>query len=163
MISTLILTTMMAANPLPAPTWIPQGQTYIRVQHLHAIDNLDKGDMFGKNRADFFAYVTVDGVMYKTSIMSKDDGYPGWMIPIDTNRRVNKIHLALMDEDGGLEGKDDHVDINPLKYHKDLMFNYDRQTGRISGDVSGRYNRQITSRGGGDNDKGIITFEITRA
>lgn len=163
MISTLILSTMMATSPIPAPTWIPQGEPYLRVIHLHAIDNLDKGDMFGKNRADFFAYVTVNGKMYKTKIMSKDDGYPNWMIPLDSSRRINKIHIALMDDDGGLEGKDDHVDINPRAQHKDLIFTYNRSTGRMTGDINGWFNKPVMSTGRGDDDKGSITFELTKA
>ena len=163
MINTLILTTMMASGPTPAPTSIPAGMPYLHVIHLHAIDNLDKGDMLGKNRADFFAYVTVNGKTYKTEVMSKDDGYPDWKIPLDTSRRFNKIHIALMDDDGGLEAKDDHVDINPMKNHKDLIFRYDRNTGRMTGDVNGRFNQAKMVTGKGDDDKGSITFEITKS
>jgi len=162
MITTLLLTTMMADGSIPAPTSIQAGRPYILVQHLHAIDNLDKGDALGKNRADFFAVVIVNGVTYKTAIMSKDAGNPNWIIPMDRTKRYSKVHFTLMDEDGGLEGKDDHVDINPRSGHKDLMFTFDRTTGRITGNVKGKMNTSIKSIGAGDNDKGDITFMITK-
>lgn len=163
MIHTLILSTMMAGGTIPAPTSIPAGRPYLLVKHLHAIDNLDKGDALGADRADFFALVTVNGKMYKTQIMSKDDGSPNWMIPIDTSNRYSNIHIALMDEDGGLEARDDHVDINPRKFQKDLIFSYDRATGRIRGAVTGRLNETIHSTGRGDDDKGEIDFVITKS
>ena len=162
MITTLLLTTLMVDGSIPAPTSIQAGRPYILVQHLHAIDNLDKGDALGKNRADFFAIVIVNGVTYKTQIMSKDSGDPNWIIPMDRTKRYSKVHFTLMDEDGGLEGKDDHVDINPRAGHKDLMFTYDRTTGRISGNIKGKMGKSIKSIGAGDNDKGDITFMITK-
>lgn len=163
MIATLLLTTMMIDGSIPAPTSIPAGRPYLSVRHLHAIDNLDKGDALGANRADFFAIVIVNGVTYKTEIMAKDDGSPNWIIPMDNKARYSKVHFTLMDEDGGLEGKDDHVDINPRRGHKDLIFTFDRKNGTISGNVVGKMNRKIVSKGGGDNDKGIITFVITKS
>lgn len=162
MITALALTSMMATGSLPAPTWVPPGKPYLAIKHLHAIDNLDKGDMFGKNRADFYAMVSVNGVTYKTQIMAKDDGYPNWVIPMDTKSRVSRIHIMLMDEDGGLESKDDHVDINPIAGRKDLQFTFDRSTGRISGAVNGRVNETFVTRGRGDDDKGVMTFAIMK-
>jgi hypothetical protein len=163
MITTLALTSLMATGTLPAPDWIPAGQPYLLVKHLHAIDNLDKGDMFGKNRADFYAMVDVNGTTYKTNIMAKDDGSPWWKIPMDRRNRISHIHIMLMDDDGGFEGKDDHVDINPRPGRKDLEFKFDRMTGRIFGAVAGHLNETFVSRGGGDDDKGIMTFVITKS
>lgn len=162
MITTLILTTLMADGTIPAPTWIQAGHPHLLVKHLHAIDNLDKGDALGANRADFFALVKVNGKTYKTEVMAKDDGNPNWKIPMDRTKRYSKVHISLMDEDGGLEAKDDHVDINPRKYQKDLIFTFDRTTGKISGAITGKLNRTFVSTGGGDDDKGTITFSITK-
>lgn len=163
MITTLILSTLMADGTIAAPTSIPAGHPYLLIKHLHAIDNLDAGDALGANRADFFALVTVNGKMYKTEIMAKDDGSPNWMIPLDRSTKINNIHIALMDEDGGLESKDDHVDINPRTNHKDLIFTYNRSTGRMRGDVNNKLYETVTSQGGGDDDKGIMTFVITKS
>ncbi len=162
MITTLILTSLMADGSIPAPKFIQAGRPYLLVQQLHAIDNLDKGDALGANRADFFAIVIVNGVTYKTEIMAKDKGEPNWIIPMDRTKRYSKVHFTLMDQDGGLEGKDDHVDINRRAGHKDLMFTFDRTTGRITGNVTGNMNKSIHSIGKGDNDKGEITFVITK-
>lgn len=162
MITTLLLTTLLADGTVPAPRSIQAGRPYLSVQYLHAIDNLDAGDALGANRADFFAIVIVNGITYKTEIMSKDKGNPKWIIPMDRNKRYSKVHFALMDEDGGLEGKDDHVDINRRTGKKDLIFTFDKSTGRVTGDVSGRMNRSISSTGAGDDDKGEITFVMTK-
>ena len=91
MITPLILTTLMVDGSIPAPKFIQAGRPYISVRRLHAIDNLDKGDALGANRADFFAIVIVNGTTYKTEIMSKDKGNPNWIIPLDRTKRYSKV------------------------------------------------------------------------
>lgn len=164
MISTLILTSAIMGNPLMAAEIIPAGNPYLEIKHIKMKDNVDAGDALGANRADLFAQVRVNGKTFKTEIVSMDDAEPMWKIPMDMTRRYSKVHLAIMDEDGGLEGKDDHIDINPRKGNKDLIFTYDRYTGRIWGAVSGKINGTIDSRGGGDDDKAEhISFVITKS
>ena len=138
------------------------GKPFLLIERVLQIDNLDQGDMFGKNRADFYANVTVNGVTTKTKILSKDDGFPYWEIPLDYTRRYQRIRIELMEEDGGLERADDHADINPRARRKDLSFTYDRYTGRISGEVQGRLNKSISSTGDGDDDNCRIAFMIKK-
>ena len=51
MITTLILTSLMADGSIPAPKFIQAGRPYLLVQQLHAIDNLDKGLREGTSSA----------------------------------------------------------------------------------------------------------------
>ncbi|MBS1715744.1 MAG: hypothetical protein JST30_15565 [Armatimonadetes bacterium] len=139
-----------------------KGMPYLSIQRVEQIDNLDKGDALGKNRADFYAIVTVNGVRTQTQVLATDDGRPDWNIPLDYSKRVSRITVRLMDDDGGLEAKDDHADICPKAHRKDLTFTYDRGTGRLSGDVRGRLNRSVVSEGLGDDDRARITFVVRK-
>lgn len=139
-----------------------KGMPFLLIERVEQLDNLDQGDMFGKNRADFYAIVTVNGVETKTKVHSKDDGYPYWEIPLDYSTRYSKINITLMEDDGGLERKDDHADINPARARKDLSFTYDRFTGRVSGELRSRLNRTIITTGGGDDDVARMTLKIMK-
>jgi hypothetical protein len=140
-----------------APTkWVT-----IRVDHVGQIDNLDQGDALGKNRADFFAMIWVNGQVYKSRNFSRDEGDPHWVLRVPVSSDTSTIRIKLMDDDGGLEKRDDHVDINPAGGAKDLILTFDAATGRITGDTEGTAGSWITSSGGGDDDRGRITFSIS--
>lgn len=134
----------------------------LKIERLAQVDNIDHGDIFGANRADFYLEVYVNGKMHKTDVVAKDDADPDWMIPLDVTTRYNKITIKAWDDDGGLERQDDHVDISPEPKKKNLSFTYDRFTGRIWGDVKSYFNKLIVSEGKGDDDKGRIEFRITK-
>jgi hypothetical protein len=163
MINTLILTSALAGQFTAIPDPIKAGNPYLEIRHIKMMDNVDGGDALGANRADLFALVIINKKSYKTEIMSKDDGEPMWKIPLDMSRRYSNIHLSIKDEDGGLEGKDDHIDINPRGGQKDLIFTYDRYTGKIWGAVKGKAHGTIMATGGGDDDKASISFAITKS
>ncbi len=159
MFTTLAAFAMTAGTTTP-PTIV--NLPYINIDRVEQIDNLDQGDMLGADRADFYAEVTVNGVLHKTPVLAKDDGWPNWQIPLDYSTPYSTIHIRLMDDDGGLERQDDHADIDPKANDKDLMFTYDRWTGQITGDVTGMLNRQLISWGDGDDDKARISFTVMK-
>jgi hypothetical protein len=66
----------------------------------------------------------------------------------------------LFDDDGGLENRDDQVDINMFGGQKELLFWYDVNAGRIWGDVSGRANWMLSSTGEGDGLRGRIWLTV---
>ena len=140
----------------------PASKTFtVVMSRVAQTDNLDKGDALGSDKADFYAVLWVNGKdMGKTKNVSADDGMATWRRNLSSSDRYVKIRIRLMDDDGGLEGKDDHVDINPRGGKKDLEFTYDTRTGRISGDVSGRKGMEIHAAGEGDNDRGQLWFKI---
>jgi|GEM_PF-1328947 len=137
-----------------------QNAVTLRFHRVAQIDNLDQGDQLGADRADFFAQVWVNGQLYTTKNFSRDDGNPGWVIRAPFSGNVANIRVRLLDDDGGLEEKDDHVDINPRGGVKDLSFTYNANTGRVSGDVRSTRGRWITSVGAGDDDNGRIAFSV---
>ncbi len=132
----------------------------IHVSKVSQLDNLDKGDVLSPDRADFKMVVWVDGRQYTTKNFSWDDGNPRWTIRAPFSGNTADIRIRLLDDDGGLEEKDDHVDINPISGMKDLNFTYNASNRRIRGDVTGRRNVPITAIGKGDDDRGRITFTI---
>lgn len=132
----------------------------LKITRVKQIDNLDQGDMFGANRADFYALVWINGKKTQTKTLAKDDGKPNWVIPLDMTERRNKITIRLMDDDGGFERHDDHADISPKPHHKDLTFTYDRFTGWVSGGIDGQFGQTLVSQGYGDDDIAHIEFMI---
>lgn len=137
-----------------------RGVPVLLIERVEQLVNLDHGDALGKNRADFYAIVTVNGRSHKTEVYSKDDAYPYWEIPLDMKSRYSNITVRIMEEDGGLEAKDDHADISPIQSYKDMRLKYDRHTGRVSGAVRGRLNQRFIQEGKGDDDRARITFKI---
>ncbi len=134
----------------------------VSIMRVAQIDNLDKGDWMKKDNADFYAMVTIgNGQAQKSVNHSDDDGHPGWNFRQMTNSRYVKIRIKIDDDDGGMERKDDYVDINSRRGKKDLNLILDTKTGRISGDVTGRRGQTLYSQGGGDSDRGKIWFKIS--
>lgn len=155
----------LAGTSLTAAGQAAQSQPAFRnitvtIHRLAATDNLD-GDVLKKDNADFYAKVTIGGYLTKTEVMSKDDARPNWVIREAVTGSVVPITIQVFDDDGGLEDKDDHVDINPRERVKDLNLWLDTNTGRIRGDATGVAGTQIMSRGGGkDSDKARIWFTV---
>ncbi len=140
---------------------VPTKWVTLTIDKVAQIDNLDQGDPVGKNRADFFAMVWVDGQLFKSKNYSKDEGRPNWVLKVPVYSESSKIRIKLMDDDGGLEQRDDHVDINPNGGQKDLIVDFNSATGQVSGDAAGAAGSWITSAGAGDDDRGTITFSIS--
>ena len=131
----------------------------VQINRVAQIDNLDKFDV-DPDRADFYAQIWIDGQLHRTKNFSFDDGKPYWSFQVNTSKRYVPIRIKLLDDDGGLEKKDDFVDINTRKGKKDLNFVLDTRTGRISGDVRGWRGQNIYSYGEGDSDQGKIWFTV---
>ena len=132
----------------------------VTVHRVAQIDNLDKDLPFLEDRADFYAEIWIDGRYHRTPNMSKNDGRPYWRFTSSTYDRNVLIRMKLIDDDGGLERKDDYVDINRRSLDKDLVFTFDTWKGRITGDVSGSAGSMIHSFGAGDSTKGEIWFTV---
>ncbi|QYK52254.1 MAG: hypothetical protein KF824_08290 [Fimbriimonadaceae bacterium] len=160
----MVLTTLSLATALitQPPMMTAQKYPMLLISKIQAMDNLDQGDALGANRADFYAKVKINKTDHVTEAFSADTAEPNWTFPLDMKQRVNKIHLSLWDDDGGLERTDDHVDISPKKGQKDLWFYYDRYTGKIWGDVDGSFGQTIVSIGSGDDDKAKIYLSIIK-
>lgn len=153
-----ILSLQLLQATIPASGQLPM----LHISNVTQIDNLDRGTPLGKNRADFYANVTINGTLTKTEKFSSDNGNPDWKVMLDTTKRVNTITIALWDDDGGLDGSDDHADINYRTTSKDITFTYDRYTGKVRGDVRGFFNEVFQTEGKDDDYKARINFRITK-
>jgi len=132
----------------------------VTIQRVSQIDNLD-GDFIKADRADFYAQLSIDGSMKETKKFISDDGRPpGWSYTRRVKGNKVQIRIKLIDDDGGLEDRDDFVDINPKDGKKDLNLVLDLSTGRISGDAKGKRGQVMHVRGANDGDKGEIWFVI---
>ena len=79
------------------------------IEHVTALDSLDT-----LGSADFYADITINGVTMRTPVVLDDnDIQPNWshVVQVPVNRADVAIEIALWDQDGGLNGADDHVDI----------------------------------------------------
>jgi hypothetical protein len=132
------------------------------IHRIKAVSNFD-GDFLKKDRADFYANVSIGGYWVKSPVWhGQDDARPSWAGTEYGIGTVVPITIQVMDEDGAFEDKDDHADINDKEGVKDIQIWYNTQTGRISGDVSGRKGEKLFSRGAGkDNDKAEIWFSVS--
>jgi hypothetical protein len=123
--------------------------------------NLDAGDQLKIDRADFYAWCKIgNGKLIRSTNHSDDDGHPGWEFYGEGSGRYVPVRIKINDDDGGLEDKDDYVDVNPRANKKDLHLTFDTRTGRITGDARGRRGQIIHVVGGGDDDKGKLWFSI---
>ena len=72
------------------------------------------------------------------------------------------IKIRLWDDDGGWEGKDDHVDINPNKGEKDLNLSFNTQSGSLVNNLYGVVGSEyLYSQGGGEKGKAQIWFTVS--
>ena len=163
--TTKLLLTSLAVSALatvPMATGKQPDNVTVKIWRVAQVDNLDKGDFLGTDRADFYSQVKIgDGELTRSTNHSDDDGHPGWEFFGSSNGRYVPIRIKIVDDDGGLEEQDDYVDVCPLSNKKDLHLMYDTVTGKITGDVSGQRGEIIHTIGGGDNDKGKLWFSIS--
>jgi len=161
----MVLTTLTLATALLGEPTMPitvQKFPMLKISRIQAMDNLDQGDALGTDRADFYARVKINKTQHVTEPFSGDDADVNWTFPLDMKQRVNKIHVSVWDDDGGLERSDDHADISPKKGQKDIWFYYDRYTGKVWGDIKGKFGQTIVSQGAGDDDKAKVYLSIVK-
>lgn len=129
------------------------------IDRIKMIDNVD-ANIFTADRADLYAVVIVNDLQYKTKIMAMDYGAPRWEIPLPTNAERVDVKIRLFDQDGGLEGGDDHIDVSRGADKKDVIFTYFPWRRELYGDVNGRLGQQFYTRGLFDGDKAHMWFSV---
>lgn len=134
----------------------PNGGHIVRViiEHVTALDNLDT---FGG--ADFYADITIDGVAVRTPVVLDDnDIQPTWshVVQVPAARTDTAIEIALWDQDGGLNGADDHVDLQ-AESGRNLVFTVNLAT--CSGSCVA-----VLNSSGTENDRASIQLrtEVTK-
>lgn len=148
----------MASMPFAGPS---NKIVTVKIWRVAQIDNLDKGDALGSDKADFYSLVKIGkGELTRSGNFSHDDGHPGWEFYGEGTGRYIPIRIKINDDDGGMEEQDDFVDVNRKIGKKDLNIVFDTKTGRISGDVKGRRGQIIYTEGRGENDQGKLWFSV---
>ena len=144
-----------------APMMSREDTVTVILHRIKAQTNVDK-DFVKPNRADFYAVVKIGGLMLKSPTWyGKDDAEPNWAATEYRPKGVVPITIQVMENDGGLEKRDDHIDINPMEGEKNLKIWFNPETGRIWGDLEGRKGEKLYSRGAGkDSDQAQIWFSV---
>jgi hypothetical protein len=130
----------------------------VTINRVAQMDRLDNPLLFVGDRPDFYAEIWINGQYHKTANMGKPFGWT-FSVPVTTD--IANIRIRLMEDDGGLEGVDDHVDINPLPNQKDLDITFDCSKGSISSTPFEMMADGLYSQGGGDSERGKIWFTIS--
>ena len=132
----------------------------VTIHRVAQIDQLDKSFLIG-DKPDFYAEIWIDGNYHRTSNFSHSDGKPYWTFSAPANGAVADIKIRLWDDDGGLEGKDDHVDINPMDGQKDLNLRFNTASGNLLNNVYAVVGSEyLYSQGGGEKGKAQIWFTV---
>ena len=136
-------------------------------------------DVDTEGEADFYARVGIDGRVFQSGVVDGgDDINPNklsvhnWFFAkwISGRRTEVPMSVSLYDKDGGLNGGDDHCDINGMGNKKTLDFTYSLSDSRIRGDISGAaHPLVVTSNGvvggdstGGEWPKAEVRFRLER-
>lgn len=115
--------------------------------------------------ADFYAKITVDGQSFIESAQIDQKAIqPDWTTIkfIDRNRASIPIRYELWDEDGGIRGGDDRIDINPNTGYF-LNFFLDTRSTALSGEVQGVHNTAETAvrTTGNEKDRAKLQYFVT--
>lgn len=119
---------------------------------------IDKADIFGK--ADFYAKVTIDGETTSTPVARQSDASrPNWVVTKRVSRGKHDVRIQLLDRDPGKP--DDVIDINRVANKRDLDFQVDTATCRITGFTSTYRCNTTIVREGTERKKAEIQFKVS--
>ncbi len=160
----------LAQCPTSNPPTSGPPNSIIRVQVVSVKPNSDmEGDddyiPFYDNHADIFGTVTIDGQDFSLPEI-EDDDFPHWNIFFDKQSSVNpvKIVIRMQEDDSGLTGDNDDVDINPDPNENSLTLLFDVCAMTVLA-ANNHYSAQsdiVINSGIGDN-QGVIRLKIGTA
>lgn len=111
--------------------------------------------------SDFRTEVLFAGTRLYSLQKSGNDISPNWPLSQPVSGVNVPITVEVYDEDDGLNGPTDMIDVNSIRGKKNLELAYNLFTGEISGDLSGNGGQQLYSRGSGFDDSGEIWFTVS--
>lgn len=125
---------------------------------ITSVRAIDKTDIFGK--ADFYAKVTIDGETTSTPVARQaDSARPNWVVAKRVSRGKHDVRIQLLDKDPGKP--DDVIDINRVANKRELDFQVDTSTCRISGFSSAYRCNTTIVREGTERKKAEIQFRVS--
>ena len=147
---------MLAAFGTVAPAHAQRSsELVITITSVRAID---KADIFGK--ADFYAKVTIDGETTSTPVARQaDNARPNWIVTKRVSRGKHDVKIQLLDKDPAKP--DDVIDINRVSNKRDLDFQVDTSSCRITGFASVYRCNTMIVREGTERKKAEIQFKVS--
>lgn len=131
----------------------------LRVDTVEAIDAFDLG-----SQADFKASISVGSQTSSFGpITNSSTINPGWSRSANvTGLTTVGMTIIMTEEDAGLAGADDDVDLDPKANALQVNINVNPFSGAITGDVSGQVGDTFTLSGANDSANAAkITFTVT--
>ena len=158
---------MNAAPPAPAPAVarFPINKRAVFVRTV-AVKDLNDADTWAGS-ADFYAKITVANQQFIEAMqLDKGSITPAWTTIkfVDADLPTTAIHYELWDEDGGLTGDDDHIDVHPDSRFKDLDFLYNLNTHQMGGiGIEGVFDapERLLTVQGKSSDRARLQFFVT--
>lgn len=117
--------------------------------------------------AGLFAVVIIAGQSYtEATQQGSNDIRPSWLSIgfVPETAGTASVRYQLFDEDGGLAGANDPIDVNPARGRVAAEFQLDLRTHALSGSLTGVHDteqRAATLVGGGDADSAVVTLYVT--
>jgi hypothetical protein len=154
-----------------SPTSDPAGrQVALTVKSVRLNSDMEGDDdyiPFYDNRADLYGNIKIDGTNFDLPEI-EDSDYPHWpankgIFVKDVASGVVPISIDMWENDEGLTGDDDHVDINPAAAKYSLDFIFDLCSLRVTGDVNGSTQDDLVVSGGDADDAGTLRFRVEPA
>lgn len=153
-------------GPAPAVPSVTLALRAIEVRTIH-VRAIDSPDSFICGAADYNAILTISGLDFVEPTQQGSDAIePEWhtiqFVPLTESRVL--VNYALIDEDRGVCGASDVIDINPAIGQTALKFEFDPTTHQLSGDVSGTHDSvadAVSVGGEGENDRAVVRFYVT--
>jgi hypothetical protein len=140
----------------------------VTINEVEVFDEIDEpsGD------ADFFAVVTIDGVVKQTDPCAFEDAgdhiFPGWEFSenVDINAKDQvAVEIEIWDDDDPCPGSidigtnDEQMDIDP-DAGRALNFTVDLSPCAVSGEAAGACNAVLTAAGDAGDDVGQVKFSV---
>jgi hypothetical protein len=152
------------STPVPSIAFMPMNKKAIFLKTVSARD-LNRADSV-LSGADMYAKISIGNQLF-VEAMQLNQKYiqPAWTTIkfVEATDVVMPVHYELWDEDEGLTGGDDHLDIRPGS-SKNLDFVYNLNTHQISDvGINGIYDKpsQLFTSRGTDKNRAELQFYIT--
>jgi hypothetical protein len=153
------------STPVPSVAFMPMNKKAIFLKTV-SVRDLNRADRAPSGDADMYAKISIGNQLFVEAMqLNKKYVEPAWTTIkfVEDTNVVMPVHYELWDEDGGITGGDDHLDIRPGS-SKNLDFVYNLNTHQISDvGIKGIYDKpsQLFTSRGTDKNRAELQFYIT--
>ncbi len=147
--------------------------TILRIKPNSDMEGDDDYVPFYDNHADIYGKVTIDGETFSLPEVSDSD-YPHWedvtvaehpemrygKFVKDVSGSAAAINIAIKENDWGITGDNDSVDVNPVSGKSDLDMVFDLCSLLITGDISRESQAVFSVSGGSTSDAATLYMKV---